>query len=156
TALACVSAVAVLALLAGSLWHSQELSHALDESDHLRREGLAREARLGDLLYVADMRLAKEAWDNGDLIQLAELLDRHRPEDGAVDRRGFEWHWLRRCLGARVGTLKAHDRGLLCAAVSPNDQFLVTADRKGNVKVWDLASLQLVVSLRGHTNEVQR
>ncbi|HEY7154536.1 MAG TPA: serine/threonine-protein kinase [Gemmataceae bacterium] len=88
-ALACVSAAMVLVVLAGSLWHSQVLSralddlgHALDESNHLRREGLAREARLGDLLYVADRRLAKEAWDNGDLIQLAELLDRHRPEDG--------------------------------------------------------------------------
>jgi hypothetical protein len=36
-ALTCVSAVAVLVVLAGSLWHSQVLSHALDESDQLRR-----------------------------------------------------------------------------------------------------------------------
>src|SRR5581483_539794 len=93
-ALACVSTVAVLALLAGSLWHAQVLSHALDESDQLRREGLAREARLRDFLYVADMRLAKEAWDNGDLTQLAGLLDRHEPTELGADRRGFEWHWL--------------------------------------------------------------
>jgi WD40 repeat protein len=155
-ALACVSAAAVLAVLAGSLWHGHVLGEALAGSDRLRREGLTREARLGDFLYVADMRLAKEAWDNGDLGQVAELLDRHRPGDGEAERRGFEWHWLKWCLGARAGTLKAHDGGLLCAAVSPDDRFLVTADRKGAVKVWDLASWKAVGSLAGHTDEVQR
>ncbi|HEY7424554.1 MAG TPA: WD40 repeat domain-containing protein [Gemmataceae bacterium] len=125
-ALAGVSAAAVLVMLAGSLWHPQVLSHALDESDQLRRETLAREVSLRDFLYVTHMRLAKEAWDNGDLTQVAGLLDRHEPAEFGADRRGFEWHWLRRCLGARAGTLKAHDGGLLCAAVSPDDRFLVT------------------------------
>jgi WD40 repeat protein len=155
-ALAGVSAAAVLALLAGGLWYNHSLGEALADSDHLRREGLGREARLRDLLYVADLRRAKEAWDNGDLTQVAELLDRHRPAGGEADRRGFEWHWLRRCLGARAGTLKAHDGGLLCAAVSPDDRFLMTADRKGAAKVWDRARLQQVGSLRGHTKEVHR
>jgi WD40 repeat protein len=151
-----LTAAVLLVLLAGSFWHSHALGEALADSDRLRHEGLAREDRLRDFLYVADMRLAKEAWDSGDLTHLAELLQRHRPADGGVDRRGFEWYWLERCLSTRVGTLKAHDHGLLCAAVSPDDRFLVTADRKGVVKVWDLASLQPITTLRGHTDEVQR
>jgi WD40 repeat protein len=155
-ALACVSAAAVLAALAGSLWHGHVLGTALADSDRLRQEGLARENHLRDFLYVADMRRAKEAWDNGDLTQVAEMLDRHRPGDGKSDRRGFEWYWLKWCLGARAGALKAHEGGLLCAAVSPDDRILVTADRKGAVKVWDLASLRQVASLAGHTDEVQR
>ncbi len=155
-AFACVGALAVLAVLAGSLWHTHVLGEALADSDRLRHEGLAREARLHDLLYVADMRQAKEAWDDGDLPRLAELLERQRPAEGETDRRGFEWYWLRWCLGTRVGTLKAHAGGLLCAAVSPDDRFLVTADRKGAVKVWDLASRQPITALAGHTNEVQR
>jgi WD40 repeat protein len=156
TAFACVGVTLVLAALAASLWHSHVLGEALADSDRLRREGLAREARLRDLLYVADLRRAKEAWDAGDLPRLADLLDRHRPAEGEADRRGFEWYWLKWCLGTRVGTLKAHDGGLLCAAVSPDDRFLVTADRKGAVKVWDLASGQLVATLPGHSREVQR
>jgi WD40 repeat protein len=148
--------VAVLAALAGSLWHGHQMGEALSRESNLRQEGLAREARLRDLVYVADMRLAKEAWDNGDLPHLAEVLDRQRPADGEPDRRGFEWHWLKWCLGTRLGTLKAHDGGLLCAAVSPDDRFLVTTDRKGAVKVWDLASRQPITALTGHTNEVQR
>jgi serine/threonine-protein kinase len=75
-ALACVSTLALLGVLAGSLWHGHVLGEALAESDRLWGEGLARENRLRDLLYVADMGLAKDAWDNGDLTQLAELLDR--------------------------------------------------------------------------------
>jgi WD40 repeat protein len=155
-AFACLGAAVVLAVLAGSLWHGHVLGEALAESDRLRQEGLAREARLRDFLYVADMRLAKEAWDSGDLPHLAELLARQRPAEGEADRRGFEWYWLKWCLGIRVGTLKAHDGGLLCAAVSPDDRFLVTADRKGTVKVWDLAGRQQVATLTGHTDEVQR
>jgi WD40 repeat protein/tRNA A-37 threonylcarbamoyl transferase component Bud32 len=155
-AFVCVSAAAILAALAGSLWHAHVLGEALADSDRLRREGLAREALLRDSLYVADMRLGKEAWDGGDLSRLAELLERHRPAVGETDRRGFEWHWLKWCLGARVGTLQAHDGGLLCAAVSPDDRFLVTADRKGAVKVWHLATWQPVGTLPGHTDEVQR
>jgi eukaryotic-like serine/threonine-protein kinase len=155
-AFACLSAAVVLAGLTASLLHGHVLREALADSDRLRHEGLAREARLRDLLYVADMRLAKEAWDSGDLLHLAELLDRQRPAAGEADRRGFEWYWLKWCLGTRIGTLKAHDGGLLCAAVSPDDRFLVTADRNGVVKVWDLATLQPVGTLLGHTDEVQR
>ena len=146
----------ILGALAGSLWHVHVLGEALTDSDRLRQEGLVREAHLRDLVYVADMKLAKEAWDSGDLPHLAELLDRQRPAEGETDRRGFEWYWLKWCLGIHVGTLKAHDGGLLCAAVSPDDKFLVTGDRKGAVKVWDLASRQPVCSLLGHSDEVQQ
>jgi WD40 repeat protein len=155
-AFAGLTAAVLLLLLAGSLWHSHALGEALADSDRLRHEGLAREDRLRDFLYVADMRLAKEAWDSGDLPHLAGLLQRHWPAAGEVDRRGFEWYWLKWCLGTRVSTLKAHDGGLLCAAVSPDDRFLVTADRKGVVKVWDLATFEPIAILPGHTDEVQR
>jgi WD40 repeat protein/tRNA A-37 threonylcarbamoyl transferase component Bud32 len=155
-AFACLGALVVLAALAGSLWHGHVLGEALADSDRLRQQGLAREARLRDLVYVADMRQAKEAWDSGDLAHLADLLERQRPADGETDRRGFEWHWLKWCLGTRIGTLKAHDGGLLCATVSPDDRFLVTGDRNGAVKVWDLDTLQPITPLHGHTDEVQR
>jgi WD40 repeat protein len=151
-----LGAAVVLAVLAGSLWHAHVLGEALADSDRLRQEGVVREAHLRDLVYVADMRLAKEAWDSGDLPHLGALLERQRPAEGEADRRGFEWYWLKWCLGTRLGTLKAHDGGLLCTTVSPDDRFLVTADRKGVVKVWDLATKEPVASLRGHTNEVQR
>jgi tRNA A-37 threonylcarbamoyl transferase component Bud32 len=155
-AFAALCALIILGVLGGSVWHGHVLGEALADSERLRQEVLVREAHLRDQVYVADMRLAKEAWDSGDLPHLAELLDRQRPAEGEIDRRGFEWYWLKWCLGIQVGTLKAHDGGLLCAAVSPDDKFLVTGDRKGAVKVWDLASRQPICTLPGHSDEVQR
>jgi predicted Ser/Thr protein kinase len=140
-ALILVSTLALVAALAGTLWHNREqdrtlsdLEKALGDSDRLRKEGLARENRLREFLYVADMRLAKEAWDRGETIRARELLERHRPGAGEEDQRGFEWHWLWASCQPEA-TFRAHDGGLLCAAVSPDDRFLVTGDRTGAVKV---------------------
>ncbi len=161
-ALVLVSTLAVLAALTGSLWHNLVLhqvlndrERALEESDLLRKQGLEREGRLLDHLYLTDMRLALEMWYGGDLTRLEELLNRHQPgEEG--DRRGFEWHWLWRLAHPEKAALRAHDSGLLCAAVSPDDRYLVTGDRQGNVRIWDLETLKRVASLTGHTDEVQR
>jgi WD40 repeat protein/tRNA A-37 threonylcarbamoyl transferase component Bud32 len=155
-AFVCLGTIVVLAALAASLWHGHVLGQALADSDRLRGEGLVREARLRDFLYVADMRQAKEAWDGGDLPHLAEFLERQRPADGETDRRGFEWYWLKWCLGIRLGRLTAHEGGLNAIAVSPDDRFLVTADKKGVVKVWDLSSRQPIRTLAGHTGVVHR
>ncbi len=162
-ALVLVSALALLEGLAGSLWHNREqgrtfteLEQALGESDRLRKEGLAREDRLRQLLYVADVKTAKAAWDCGNLAQARVLLHLQRPAEGKEDLRGFEWYWLWACCHLEKASFQAHDGGLLCAAVSPDDRFLVTGDHKGAVKVWDLAGLREVASLGGHTDEVQR
>jgi hypothetical protein len=48
-------------VLAGSLWQAHFLAEALADSDRLRQERLAREARLRDLAYLTDMQLAKKA-----------------------------------------------------------------------------------------------
>jgi WD40 repeat protein/tRNA A-37 threonylcarbamoyl transferase component Bud32 len=163
SALVLVSALALLGGLAGSLWHNREqgrtlheLGQALGESGRLRKEGLAREDRLRQLLYVADVKAAKAAWDWGNFAQARELLDRQRPAEGEEDLRGFEWYWLWACCQPEKASFQAHDGGLLCAAVSPDERFLVTGDHKGAVKVWDLAGLREVASLVGHTDEVQR
>jgi WD40 repeat protein len=155
-ALAGLGGTVVLAALAASVWHGHVLAEGLTREAGLRQEQLVTLARLRDQVYVADMRQAKEAWDSGDLPHLKELLERQMPGEDGTDRRGFEWYWLKWCLGTSLGSLKAHDGGLLCATVSPDDRFLVTGDRVGVVKVWDLASRQLLRTLPGHTDEVTR
>jgi WD40 repeat protein len=155
-ALAFVTAAAFLGALAGGMWHAHVLGQALSESDRLRAEGLEREARLREFLYAADLERAKEAWDDGELGELARLLDRHRPAEGEADLRGFEWYWLHRCLGVHTASWRAHAGLLLCAGVSPDERLLVTADQQGAVKVWELATHRPVTTLMGHTDEVQR
>lgn len=54
----------------------------------------AERERAEDNLYSADMNLAQQALAQSSRGQARELLDRHRPAPGRIDRRGFEWRYL--------------------------------------------------------------
>ena len=45
-------------------------------------------------LYAADMNLAHQAWEEGNLQRAQTLLRAHLPEVGREDLRGFEWRYL--------------------------------------------------------------
>ncbi len=45
-------------------------------------------------LYTADMKLAQQAWGEGNLQHAQALLRAHLPAAGAEDLRGFEWRYL--------------------------------------------------------------
>lgn len=45
-------------------------------------------------LYVSQMNLAEQAWEQADIPQLEELLKKQIPQPGQTDLRGFEWHYL--------------------------------------------------------------
>jgi serine/threonine protein kinase/WD40 repeat protein len=48
--------------------------------------------------YTADMNVAAQALEDGNLNYAQELLEAHNLRDGQRDRRGFEWRYLRnRC-----------------------------------------------------------
>ena len=42
-------------------------------------------------LYVAEMNLAQQAWENTNIEHMQELLAKHVPKEGQEDLRGFEW-----------------------------------------------------------------
>jgi hypothetical protein len=46
------------------------------------------------LLYAAQMKVAQQAWDDGNVEQTMALLKAQRPEPGQEDLRGFEWRYL--------------------------------------------------------------
>ncbi|MCM2371887.1 WD40 domain-containing protein [Aporhodopirellula aestuarii] len=101
-------------------------------------------------LYLADMRLAQEAWQTGYLLRLRELLDRHVPQPGQADLRGWEW-WLMNTAWQRLSLVL--DGGRWCAAVawSPDDRFLATGNVSpsygAHVQIWDAATGQRVHEL---------
>jgi len=45
-------------------------------------------------LYTADMKLALQAWEEGNLQHAQMLLTNHLPKAGREDLRGFEWRYL--------------------------------------------------------------
>ncbi len=61
-----------------------------------RARAEAESARFGaeKNLYAADMKLASQAVRDGTVDHARYLLNRHRPQPGAADLRGFEWRYL--------------------------------------------------------------
>ena len=103
--------------------------------------------------YVADMNLARVAWDENNLSRAHELLEKHRPLPGETDLRGFEWHYLRRLFHRDLLTVRAHPGRVDAVAFTPDGKRLVTSGygpptaevlerRLGDVKLWDAATGQ--------------
>jgi tetratricopeptide (TPR) repeat protein/glucose/arabinose dehydrogenase len=53
-----------------------------------------------------------------------------------------------------TGTRGTHDRAVSAVAFSPDGALLVTGGVEGDVKVWNVGSREEVVTLKGHTDEV--
>ena len=122
-------------------------------SPRQRRDELAAlNENLRRASYVADMNLARVAWDENNLSRAHELLEKHRPQPGETDLRGFEWHYLRRLFHRDLLTVKAHARhghgpspsrrmasGWSSGSASHGGRV---RPRSGDVKFWDAATGQ--------------
>ncbi len=151
-----IAAGAVLSmfLLGGMIWHNQRLSQSLAVSDQLRKDGFHRETVFRQQQYVDDMRLARHAIGTGDGVEARRLLERHSPHPDLSDYVGFEWHYLRHRAPLPRLTMTGHSDPLLSVDVSPNERFIASSDRGGEVRIWEMDSGKLVKLLRYSDLEV--
>jgi WD40 repeat protein len=136
---------------------------ALAEHNRQLREALGRAERgeraVRGHLYVADMRLAWQAWQTGDMARFHELLARCEPAPGAppaADLRGFEWYYLRGLSESPAGelVLRAHSGGACCVRYSPDGSLLASGGRGGRVRLWDARTGREMRTLEGHEGDV--
>jgi WD40 repeat protein/tRNA A-37 threonylcarbamoyl transferase component Bud32 len=124
-----------------------------DEATARRRaEGLAEESHLN--LYAVRVKVAQQAWEQGDVGRVSELLDALRPQPGQIDVRGFEWYYLWRLCHSERRTLAGHSGAVRSVAFAPDGHILATAGKDGAVRLWDPATGRQRRTLRGHTAEV--
>jgi WD40 repeat protein len=159
-----VSAAALLALIAGlvgfGLWQGR-----VAQDERRLREAAQKALHLADLrenamrhyLYVGHIRQAQQAWDAANLDRTEQLLANWRPRAGQTDLRGWEWFYLHGlCQGRSV--LPAHSGRATAVVFHPNGKRLASAGgepgRRGEVKIWDLETGKLLLTLHGHTNAV--
>ena len=136
-ALLVVSCLAVLALTGtavGLAYNSrlQVLNTGLEDAvgqAKASHEALRRLERW--VSYVRDIHLADEAWHNGQVRRLRELLD-----GCPRDLRGWEWYYLR-SLASRVGDSLPHQAGVLAVAFHPDNRHLASGCSDGSVWFWD-------------------
>jgi WD40 repeat protein/tRNA A-37 threonylcarbamoyl transferase component Bud32 len=171
-ALLAVSAAAVLALLAGlmafgmlqGLRAAEE--RALREEAERERAAALRAERLAQnrydamshLLYLAQMRQVRHAWDGADLERAERLLERWRPTaERPADLREWEWYYLHGLARGRF-TLDGHVGRATAVAFRPDGKRAASAGgepgRPNDVKVWDLDTGTALFTLRGHTNGI--
>jgi hypothetical protein len=133
------------------------------EEERAEAERLRQEARRN--LYVANVRLAQQAWEGDQvdhMLQLLEEADRRLPGD--KDLRGFEWHYLWRLAHPDVQTFQ-EPSDLITNVVLPPDiasvafshdgQLLASTGPEQSVKLWRVATGKELLTLTGHSGQVR-
>jgi WD40 repeat protein len=143
-----IIALVFLAGFAGVAWQWRLAERQRDKAQDAERgeaaqraiaEGEADQSRR--LLYASDMSLALHAWEAGTLRHAQAALERHLPQAGQEDLRGFEWRYLwGLCQDASKYTLRGHTTAVSAAVLATDGQTLATRGDDDSVRLWDLAS----------------
>jgi WD40 repeat protein/serine/threonine protein kinase len=119
------------------------------EQERERAEQERTLARLNE--YVADINLALQSLNAGNLGRSVQLLNKHRPQPGAADLRGFEWRYLwQLCQGDEHSALPSQGGPVQSLAYSPDGALLAIGSREGfreKINIWNLRTATLVASL---------
>jgi WD40 repeat protein len=97
-------------------------------------------------LYLANMRLAEEYWEDNNLGGVQELLK----ESETYSDRGFEWYYWQRLTHLGRKTLHGHTGEVQAVAVSPDGRRVVTGSNDQTARVWDAVVGRELITLTGH------
>lgn len=99
-------------------------------------------------LYVAQMRMAQQDWEDGQINRLQQTLLNWLPAPGETDLRGWEWYYhLSRCFG-EIKTLRGP--GAVQSLVwSPDGRHLGVAysSNDGGLRLWDIQAAKVIETL---------
>ena len=145
-----VAATLVFAcLVAGTmLWRESGRTHAALEiaksqrqvAEQRHREAEQERAASRALLYGSDMKLASEAYQEGDVPLVWSLLERHRPRAGQTDLRDFAWHYLHRHVTAQRKWRKESGVAVNASDISPSGKRLALGLENNQVRILDVAT----------------
>jgi eukaryotic-like serine/threonine-protein kinase len=134
----------------------QQAVSAREDAEKRRDELAALNTALRSANYIADMNLAWHAGEENNFDLTRDLLDRHRPQPGETDLRGFEWHYLQRQFHRDLWSVKAHPGGICDVFWTPDSKRIYSVGH-AEIKLWDAANGRpLLLKLNGSTDQVMR
>jgi eukaryotic-like serine/threonine-protein kinase len=152
------AAVVLLALVAGVVGLLVGLVEARRQGDlteQARKEEADQRRRTEWLLYASQVNLAQQAWDNNNAALALHYLETCRP-----DFRGWEhdylytlFHGHQRTLGT-PRTFRETGEPISSVAVSADGKRVVSGSDDWTVRVWDVDTGRVSLTLMGHTEAV--
>lgn len=150
--------IALAASLAAGLavYHSNQVKdQALGDARDQRRLAGEREASLRQRLYAADIRMAHQCWQRGDVAGAQALLAAYAGPAGD-ELRGFEWHYLTRLLAASnepLAVLRPRHGQVYSVQFSPEGGWLAAACGDGRVQLWNANDWTPRYTLSAHRSD---
>ena len=128
----------------------REAEHAEKAEAQARLAAEAGKAQANYLLYVANMNLAQQAWDQNNFVRLRQLLEDTRDSP----YRGFEWYYWQRRAHLDLMTLRGHIHYVTAVVFSPDGRWIATGSIDGTIKIWEKSSGGELQTLPGHRQPI--
>jgi WD40 repeat protein/serine/threonine protein kinase len=151
-----VSALALLGLLAGAVWHAIEMATKNTELERINAELVAtaeRERKQAELLrrrlYATRFKQALRAWERGESGQTIEELPALRPKLAKDDLRGFEWYYLKGLCHPLHALWRGPQASVGSLAVSADGLTIASASGDHAIRIWDVGTGQVRWSVSG-------
>jgi WD40 repeat protein len=158
-AMSCLAALALVGVAVGFSYSARLQSLNVDLQDATQKaqtsqiETEKQRAALDKterwVRYLRDVHLAKDAWQNGQVRRIPQLLDNCPP-----DLRGWEWYYLYGLSHKEEEPLN-HQAGVHTVAFAPNGQRVASGCQDGSVWFWDIRSRKSWPAAEPHRNSVR-
>ncbi|MCW5554801.1 MAG: serine/threonine protein kinase [Verrucomicrobiae bacterium] len=123
------------------------------EDEQRRADAQARKASESEqnsrrFLYAADINLAQQSLKQNNLGKARRLLERHRPQPGEEDLRGWEWRYLWQLTrSSALVTLTNRPTPGISVSFSPDGTRLAVSWWDGRVDLWDVPGRRWIRAL---------